>query len=157
VDPVGLIAPILWVAAVAIGAAAVFIYGRDEASLSVGAEISGGVGVGAGGEIGLTVGKEKESWMPKLRGHLSTCQNIGAVAYGGVGINISASNSAPSTGVTHTAGAVLSGAFMGGLSLSSTAEISNPSNVTVSGGVGLGGGVVAAPMICQNYNYCTSD
>ena len=124
-------------------------------TLSAEGAISGHVIGGGSGAVGVAVGKDREAWLPKLCAYLTTCQTVGPGAAGGVSINGSATNAPPSTGVTYHAGGFGTGGFLGDASGSVLMEISKPSNVTVSGGLGIGGGAAGGLMTCQMYSLCT--
>ena len=124
-------------------------------TLSAEGSISGHVIGGGSGAVGVAVGKDREAWLPKLCAYLTTCQTVGPGAAGGVSINGSATNAPPSTGVTYHAGGFGTGGILGDASGSVLMEISKPSNVTVSGGLGIGGGAAGGLMTCQMYSLCT--
>ena len=75
--------------------------------------------------------------------------------WGGIGVNGLLTNALPSSGVTFHVGLFGKGGVLGKGSMSVLTEISKPSNITLSGGLGLGDGTSGGLMTCQQYTLCT--
>lgn len=128
-----------------------------QGSLSLDGSLSGH-GIGGGSvSLGGTVGKKGSDNLPNFCFYIMTCQTLGPGAAGGIGINGTASNAAPTTGQTYSVGGFGTGGFLGKFGGSVLSNINKPSEVSVTGGIGLGGGGAGGVMTCQQYQYCVRD
>lgn len=128
-----------------------------QGTLSLDGSLSGH-GIGGGSvSIGGAVGKKGSDNLPNLCFYIMTCQTLGPGAAGGIGINGTASNAAPTTGQTYSVGGFGTGGFLGKFGGSVLSNINKPSEVSLTGSIGLGGGGAGGVMTCQQYQYCVRD
>ncbi len=128
--------------------------GPLEGSVSVSAGASGHVIAGGGGSVGITVGKHKDQYIPRICIYIQTCQTLGPGAAGGVDLSGTLSNAGPSTGVTYSGGGFGTGGYLGEGSGSVQVNLKNPNEVSFTGGIGIGGGAAGGAMTCQQYQWC---
>lgn len=125
-------------------------------SLDAGASIHGRVGTSYAG--GVTIGKKKEDWWPNICSYVNECVTTGPGMAMGAGVNISGSNSAPTS--SPPGGAKSIGFFggMGKFSGSVMRDVNDPSSMSVSGGIGVGpGGPTGGVMMCLQHQTCLRD
>ncbi|MDI3359391.1 RHS repeat-associated core domain-containing protein, partial [Lelliottia sp. V89_13] len=129
-------------------------YAPIEGTASVDISISADGMAGGGLAVGASIGKNPGSDLADICAYLTACQHMGAGVAGGIGINGSLSNAGPSSGVTKSIGEIVTGGALGDYTIANATDLSNPTNNTISGGVGIGGGGFTGLMTCQTYTKC---
>lgn len=128
-----------------------------EGSISADVSMAGNAGGGGSGAFGIATGKKKKDQWFNLCVYYTTCGTLGPGASFGVGGNVSASNAPPTSGTTRSVGVFGNGGILGKFGGSVMSEIGKPTNVTVSGGAGIGAGASGGVMVCEQKQICLRD